>query len=140
MRDRFLYPRDDFIDGWYVTLGQVAVHLVAQPYIDTAVPKPANLHVDLAVVDILKLDGQVRNVSHDPYYLLPPGGTWAPPVLPGADRIRTILAINWPIAANFDPCVLSGSAARRLLLCSTKNSHLQGRRRMPADVAFREDV
>jgi hypothetical protein len=69
MRDSFLYPRDDFIDGSHVILGQVAVHLVAQPYIDTAVPKPANLHVDFAVVDLLQFDGQVRSVSHDPYYV-----------------------------------------------------------------------
>jgi hypothetical protein len=36
------------------SFGQEAVHLVAQAHVNPAVPQPADLHVDLAVVDALE--------------------------------------------------------------------------------------
>ena len=56
-------------------------------YIDAAIPKPANLHIDFAVVDLLQFDGQVGSVSHDPYYVLNsrrPDASHTPPVQHGS--------------------------------------------------------
>jgi hypothetical protein len=57
MRDRFLEPRQNLGHGADVLFRQEAVHPIAQAHVDPAVPQSADLHVDLAVVDFLKLCG-----------------------------------------------------------------------------------
>jgi hypothetical protein len=44
----------------YGLFRQVAVHIVPKPDLDAAVPEPANSYVDFAVVNPLKLDGEIR--------------------------------------------------------------------------------
>ena len=60
MRDGFLEPADDIGYGRDVLFSQEAVHGIADPQIDTSIPQPTDLDVDLAVVDPLQLGGQVH--------------------------------------------------------------------------------
>ena len=62
MGNRLLEPRNNFVSGTHGLLGLKAVHFIAEPYVDPGVPEPSNPHVNLAVVNPLKLD---RKVSHD---------------------------------------------------------------------------
>jgi hypothetical protein len=54
MCNRLLQPRSDFGGGPDSFLCGKAGHLVAQPDLDAAIPKPADPDVDLAVVDFLE--------------------------------------------------------------------------------------
>jgi hypothetical protein len=59
MRYGFLQPRQNVRDCPNDLLCQKSVHFVAQPNIDAAIPQPADLDVDFAIVDGLKLGGEV---------------------------------------------------------------------------------
>jgi hypothetical protein len=39
--------------------GLVAIHIVSTPDLDAAVPEPADPYLDFAVVNLLKLDGEI---------------------------------------------------------------------------------
>jgi hypothetical protein len=56
-----LEPRNDFVHGTYGLLGLKAVHFIAESYIDSGVPNPSDPHVDFTIVNLLKLDSQVKN-------------------------------------------------------------------------------
>src|SRR5579884_2646083 len=59
MRDRFLQPREDFVNRFDIRLGLETVHSVSEANVDAAVPKPADFDVDFAVINLLKLWGQL---------------------------------------------------------------------------------
>jgi hypothetical protein len=59
MGDGFLKPRDNLGYRFYALFCQVAVHFVAQPDINAAVPKPSDLDVNFDVIDLLKLNSQI---------------------------------------------------------------------------------
>ena len=65
MRDGFLEPRTDLGDGAHRFFGQISVHLVTQPQIDTAIPQPANPDINFAVVNLLKLNCEISSVVHN---------------------------------------------------------------------------
>jgi hypothetical protein len=58
MRDGFLKPRDDLGGGSQALFRQVAPHFVAKPHLNAAVPKPSDLKVYFAVVNLLKFNGR----------------------------------------------------------------------------------
>src|SRR6266568_5396185 len=60
MRNRLLEPGKDFAHGPNILFCQIAVHVVAQTHVDSAVPQPANPDVDFAVIDFLKLGRKAR--------------------------------------------------------------------------------
>jgi hypothetical protein len=57
VRDGFLEPWENLGSGRQDFFRQVAVHLVTQPHFDTAIPKPSDLDINFAVVNLLKFDG-----------------------------------------------------------------------------------
>ena len=59
MRIRVLQPGNNLGNRPNGLFRQVAVHVVPKPDLDAAVPEPANSYVDFAVVDLLKLDGEI---------------------------------------------------------------------------------
>ena len=60
MRNRLLQPGNNLGNRPNGLFRQVAVHVVPKSDLDPAVPEPANSYVDFAVVDLLKLDGEIR--------------------------------------------------------------------------------
>jgi len=56
----FLEPGHDFIDGRHGPLRQIAIHLISDTYIDSAVPEPTDLNVYLGVVNLLEFFGEVH--------------------------------------------------------------------------------
>jgi hypothetical protein len=59
MSNRLLQPGNNLGNHPNGLFRQVAVHVVPKPDLDAAVPEPANSYVDFAVVDLLKLDGEI---------------------------------------------------------------------------------
>jgi hypothetical protein len=57
MCDGFLEPRENLGRGSQVLFCHIAAHFVAQPDLDTTIPKPSDLDVNFAVVNLLKFDG-----------------------------------------------------------------------------------
>ena len=60
MGDGVLEPWQDVRSLRDVFFRQEAVHLIAEPDFDAAVPQPANAHVDFTPVDALKLQGEIH--------------------------------------------------------------------------------
>ena len=77
MRDSLLQPRNNFINGSHALFSQIAVHFVAKPDLESAIPEPANSHVDFAVVDFLQFAGKFHTsyikAGVDSDLLLQPG-------------------------------------------------------------------
>src|SRR5579872_2522165 len=71
LRNRLLEPWNDFGHGRNGLFRQKTVHLVAQPQIHSTVPKPTDLYIDFAVVDLLEFDSQIPIVSHNIHAFLP---------------------------------------------------------------------
>ena len=59
MRNRLLQPGNDLGNPPNGLFLQVTVHVVPKPDLDAGGPEPANAYVDFAVVDRLKLDGEI---------------------------------------------------------------------------------
>jgi hypothetical protein len=57
VRDGYLEPGDNVGHRLDVLFRQVAFQGIAEPQIDTAIPQPTDLDIDLAVVDLLQLGG-----------------------------------------------------------------------------------
>ncbi len=53
-RYRALQLRNHLAHGVNVRFGSIAVHRIAELDRDPAVPEPANVHIDLAVIDFLE--------------------------------------------------------------------------------------
>src|SRR5436305_2077042 len=64
-----LQPRNDFSHVPDVSLRPVAVHLIAELNINSAVPKPADLYTNFGVVDFLKF--RVQHGRLNGVYLAP---------------------------------------------------------------------
>jgi hypothetical protein len=72
VRNRLLKPWHDLRTGTQSLLREKAAHPVAEPHLDTAVPKPAYLEIDLAIVDGLKFAGEVhRTIFAQSYFAQP---------------------------------------------------------------------
>ena len=70
MGNGLLEPRQDFGGGGYCFGGFEAVHLVGEPHLDSTIPQPAYANVDFAVVDLLKLNREIRHDLTDSVQLL----------------------------------------------------------------------
>ena len=60
VRNRLLKPWHDLRRRTEILPREKAAHSVTEPHLDTAVPKPANLKIDLAIVDGLKFSREVH--------------------------------------------------------------------------------
>lgn len=79
MRNGLLKPGNDFINRSHVPFRQIAVHIVAKPDLNSAIPEPTNSHIDFAVVDFLKLGGEV----HTDYFTAGPDSCPLPSAMVG---------------------------------------------------------
>lgn len=75
MGDRFLEPRKDFKCRSNRLLCEVTVHLVAKANVDTAVPKPPDLYVDFAVIDLLQFESEVHIGTEQSDFILTVSGS-----------------------------------------------------------------
>jgi hypothetical protein len=92
MRNGILEPGDDFGYGRHSLFRQKAVHLVAQPHLNSGIPEPANPHVDFAIVYFLKFNGETHN-----HLLSPDRPSFCQPVMDPVSQLAAARPCGNPV-------------------------------------------